>query len=60
LKPKSKRQRPRRTAAELEALWRKSSDFIGPVAPPMHLWLHDPEKQELWRERHGLFSPRSQ
>ena len=28
------------TAEELEAMWRPRPDFIGPVAPPMWLWLH--------------------
>jgi hypothetical protein len=44
-------------------LWRADAGgpaFIGPVAPPMILWLHDREKQKLWCERHGLVAPKSQ
>lgn len=44
-----KRERPPPTAAELEALWRKDPAFIGPVAPPMFLWINDEERQRLWR-----------
>ena len=52
--------RPRRriagdlSEAELETLWRPSSDFIGPVAPPMWLWQRDRAKQAIWRKAHGL------
>lgn len=42
------------TYAQLEAFWRGTPDFIGPVGPPMVLWLRDREKQKLWRKRHGL------
>jgi hypothetical protein len=42
------------TPKELEALWRPSSDFIGPVAPPMWLWERNPEKQAIWSRMHGL------
>jgi hypothetical protein len=58
-----KRQKPPRTEAELEALWRKDPGFIGPVAPPMWLWLKDEEKQERWEiemNLRGTFSQPSQ
>ena len=41
-------RRPREMTG-LEALWRPSSGFIGPVAPPMWLWTRDREKQAAWR-----------
>ena len=37
----------------LEDLWRPSPDFIGPVAPPMWLWLKKPE-DEQWRDMLGI------
>jgi hypothetical protein len=46
--------KPTKRPDELEALWRLDPDFIGPVAPPMWLWLHDRKKQALWRARHAL------
>jgi len=45
---------------ELEALWRPDPAFIGPVGPPMVLWLRDREKQRVWCLRHGLSAPPSQ
>lgn len=47
-----KRARP--TQTELEALWRPRPEFIGPVAPPMWLWMHDREKQRAWRKTVNL------
>lgn len=47
-KPPRKRERPPSTEAELEAFWRKDPGFIGPVGPPMWLWLRDRERQEQW------------
>jgi hypothetical protein len=45
---------------ELEALWRPSPDFIGPVAPPTWLWLRDSEKQAAWQARHNLTKRKEQ
>ena len=53
-RPRSRNAKPR-TQSELEALWRTGGPlFIGPVAPPMWLWVHDQKKQALWRKAHGL------
>jgi hypothetical protein len=58
----NKRQKEREplTQRELEAFWRDlkgGPDFVGPVGPPMWLWLRDHEKQRAWRERHALEEP---
>ena len=45
------------TDAELEAYWRPSPDFVGPVAPPMWLWLRDLEAQERWKIQTNLAPP---
>ena len=44
------------TQVELEALWRPRPVHrcIGPVAPPMWLWMHDREKQAAWRKQVNL------
>jgi len=44
----SRKPRPPRTEAALEALWRKDPAFIGPVGPPMALWLRDRARQAAW------------
>jgi hypothetical protein len=46
--PRRRNARPL-TPAELEAVWRPYPSFIGPVGPPMWLWVRDREKQRLWR-----------
>jgi hypothetical protein len=51
---RTRRQREPLTQRELEAFWRGHPDFIGPVGPPMTLWLRDREKQALWRKAHAL------
>ena len=38
--------------AELEVAWRPDPSFIGPVGPPMLLWLNDRDKQEKWKNRY--------
>jgi hypothetical protein len=45
---KPKRQKPMPTPQELEALWRPYPSFIGPVAPPMVLFLRDRAAQAQW------------
>jgi hypothetical protein len=47
-----KNPKPRPT--DLEALWRPHPAFIGPVGPPMVLWLRSREKQEAWKKRMNL------
>jgi hypothetical protein len=42
---KAKRQL---TVEELEELWRPSPEFVGPVGPPMWLWLKDADAQRAW------------
>ena len=42
------------TAETLERLWRPSADFIGPVGPPMLLWLKDRQAQRQWRSEVNL------
>jgi hypothetical protein len=42
------------TQAELEAIWRPHPGFIGPVGPPMVLWLANREAQAKWRKRVSL------
>ena len=42
------------TQVELEALWRPSPEFIGPVGPPMELWIRDCAKQAAWRKQMNL------
>jgi hypothetical protein len=37
------------TAEELEALWRPHPAFVGPVAPPMWLWIRNRQAQASWR-----------
>ena len=37
------RERRLPTPVELEALWRPDPAFIGPVAPPMWLWVRGAE-----------------
>ena len=54
-----KREKPSRTREKLEALWRPHPDFIGPVAPPMELWLRNREKQAVWRKNNGLAEAKS-
>lgn len=49
--------KPLLTPAELDLRWRISAggaEFIGPVAPPMELWLRDREKQRAWRKQVNL------
>lgn len=54
-KPRKPRPpKPWPTQAQREAFWRGHPDFIGPVGPPMELWLRNREKQEAWRKKHGL------
>ena len=43
------REKRQMTAEELEQLWRPSPDFIGPVGPPMVLWLKNAEAQREWK-----------
>ena len=46
-----RRQEPHKwpqTPEGFDALWRPSPDFIGPVGPPMWLWIRDREKQAAW------------
>ena len=40
---------PEAPPEELDLFWRGGPEFIGPVAPPMWLWMHDREKQRLWQ-----------
>ena len=47
----AKKPRALPTQAELEALWHPRPDFIGPVGPPMELWIRDREKQAAWRKQ---------
>jgi hypothetical protein len=42
------KQKRQMTAEELEGLWRPHPAFVGPVAPPMVLWLRDRQRQEQW------------
>ena len=49
--------KPLPTPAELDLLWRGIAggpEFIGPVAPPMWLWMHDRAKQAAWRKQVNL------
>jgi hypothetical protein len=52
------KERPPLAQADLEAFWRSleqgGPDFVGPVGPPMHLWMHNREKQRAWREKVNL------
>lgn len=50
----SKRSMRQLTELELEAIWRKDPNFIGPVGPPMVLWLRDREKQAQWEKDMNL------
>jgi hypothetical protein len=54
--PRRRNARPL-TPAELEAVWRPYPSFIGPVGPPMWLWVRDREKQRLWRIKVSLSDP---
>jgi hypothetical protein len=54
---KPRKERPPLTQRELEDFWRDlkgGPGFIGPIGPPMWLWMHDREKQKAWAEKHGL------
>ena len=50
--------KPLPTPAELDLFWRGigigGAEFIGPVGPPMELWLRDRDKQAAWREKMNL------
>ena len=50
LSPSAKRTRFAKlpTAAELEPIWRPDPAFIGPVAPPMLLWLYRGRPKNAW------------
>lgn len=43
------RQKTFPTQAELEVFWRGDPSFIGPVGPPMMIWINDEEAQARWR-----------
>jgi hypothetical protein len=45
----TKREKPARTEGELEALWRPSPEFIGPVAPPMLMWFYHGCPKDDWQ-----------
>ena len=42
------------TEAELETLWRPTPAFIGPVGPPMVIWINDRDAQARWRQQVNL------
>lgn len=42
------KKHPPLTDQQIEDLWRPTPDFIGPVAPPMWLWVRGRGKGDYW------------